>query len=331
MRLLRPLLLCLAAVTLALGVAGCGRRQDVKVVKLAHGLDHAHPVGRAMALFGQRLGELSGGRLRVDIYAGGQLGSERECVELLQLGGLGMTKVSSSGLEGFAPEFRVLGLPFLFRDEAHRWEVLDGPVGQEILRSAEGKFLVGLCYYDAGTRSFYTTKRRVERPEDLAGLKIRTQESAVAIRTVRALGASATPIAFGELYTALQQGVVDGAENNPVTFHLSRHYELCAYYTINEHTAVPDVLVFSRHLWQQLTPEEQGWVRQAALESEKFQRDLWEEATRRSLEAVRAAGVEVIVPDKAPFQRQVAALNDEIAAEQPVVGALYRRIREIHP
>lgn len=322
-------LLTLAAFA-ALG-AGCGRQHPVKVIKLAHGLDQSHPVGRAMAMFGTRLAEFSGGTLRVDIYSGGQLGSERECVELLQLGGLGMTKVSSSGLEGFAPEFRVLGLPFLFRDEEHRWAVLDGPVGKEILRAAEGKFLVGLCYYDAGTRNFYTRDRRVAAPGDLTGLKIRTQESSIAIRTVRALGASATPIAFGELYTALQQGVVDGAENNPVTFHLSRHYEICKYLTLNEHTAVPDVLIFSRHLWEQLTPQEQQWVLTAAEESERFQRGLWNEATQTALDAVRAAGVEVIVPDKVPFQQRVVTLNEEIAREQPVIGALYRRILEAHP
>jgi len=329
--MIRRYLTFLPLAVLAVILAGCGRQHPVKVIKLAHGLDNSHPVGRAMAMFGTRLAELSDGTLRVDVYSGGQLGSERECVELLQLGGLGMTKVSSSGLEGFAPEFRVLGLPFLFRDEQHRWEVLDGPVGQEILRAAEGKFLVGLCYYDAGTRNFYTRSRRIAAPEDLNGLKIRTQESSIAIRTVRALGASATPIAFGELYTALQQGVVDGAENNPVTFHLSRHYELCKYLTLNEHTAVPDVLIFSRHLWKQLTPQEQQWVLQAAKESEHYQRKLWNEATQKALDAVRAAGVEVITPDKVPFQKRVATLNEEIAREQPLVGALYRRIQEAHP
>ncbi len=324
----------LAALVLAVGavlVSGCGPARSVKVIKLAHALDPSHPVHLGMARFAARLAEKSGGRLRVDLYPSGQLGTERECVELLQLGGLGMTKASSSALEGFATEFRVFGLPFLFRDEAHRWAALDGDVGREILLAAEGKFLRGLCYYDAGTRSFYLTKRRVERPEDLAGLKIRTQESPMAIRMVRALGASATPISFGELYTALQQGVVDGAENNPPSFHLSRHYELCRHYVLSEHTAVPDVLLISTHLWRQLSAEERRWVQEAADESEQYQRRLWNEATARALDAVRAAGVEVIVPDKAPFQERVAALHGEIARELPAVGELARRIREARP
>lgn len=331
MTLRRSNALLLLGTLLAVLLAGCGPVRSVKVIKLAHALDPSHPVHLGMARFAARLAEKSGGRLRVDLYPSGQLGSERECIELLQLGGLGMTKASSSALEGFAAEFRVFGLPFLFRDEAHRWAALDAEVGREILLAAEGKFLRGLCYYDAGTRNFYTTKRRVVRPEDLAGLKIRTQESPMAIRMVRALGASATPIAFGELYTALQQGVVDGAENNPPSFHLSRHYELCRHYVLSEHTAVPDVLLISTHLWRQLTAEEQRWVQEAAGESERHQRELWNEATRRALDAVRAEGVEVIEPEKALFQERVAALHEEIARELPAVGELARRVREARP
>ena len=326
----RPaLLLCLALAGLAL--AGCSRGHHVTVIKLAHGLDASHPVHRGMAFFAERLAAKSGGTLRVDLYPGGQLGSERECVELLQLGGLGMTKASSSSLEGFVPEYRVFGLPYLFRDEAHRWAVLDGAIGREILLSSEARFLRGLCYYDAGARSFYTVNRRVASPADLAGLKIRTQESQMAFKMVRAFGASATPIAWGELYTALQQGVVDGAENNPPSFHLSRHYELCRYYTINEHSTVPDVLLISTHLWRRLSPEEQAWVQEAALESESYQRTLWREATEAALAAVQAAGVEVIRPDPAAFRERVQSVHDEVKREQPLVGELDRRIQEVRP
>jgi tripartite ATP-independent transporter DctP family solute receptor len=281
-----------------------------------------------MEFFARRVAEKSAGAIAVQVYAGGQLGSERECVELLQIGGLGMTKASSAALESFAPEYRVFGLPFLFRDDAHRWASLDGSVGRDILGAAEGRFLKGLAYYDAGTRSFYTVGRRVERPEDLAGLKIRTQESQMAFRMVRALGASATPIAWGELYTALQQGVVDGAENNPPSFHLSRHYELCRYYTLNEHTAVPDVLLISTHLWRRLSEDGRRWVQEAADESAVHQRGLWAGATEAALAAVASAGVEVIRPDKAAFRRMVAGVAAEVAREQPDIGRLLRRIEE---
>src|SRR5690606_7318352 len=154
-------------------------------------------------------------------------------------------------------------LPYLFRDDAHKVAVLDGPIGKEILTSPQAKLVRGLCYYEAGSRSFYT-KRPVRTPDDLTGLKIRVQESPMAFGLVRAFGASPTPIAYGELYTALQQGVVDGAENNPPSFHLSRHYEVCKYYTLNEHTTVPDVLIVSTHLWNSLDAQQQRWLQEAA-------------------------------------------------------------------
>lgn len=310
---------------------GCSRRADEVVIKLAHGLDQTHPVHKAMVFFGEQLAEKSGGTLRVDVYSGGQLGSERECLELLQIGGLGMTKVSSSVIEGFVPEYRVFGLPFLFRDEAHRWTVLNGPIGKEILLSSESVFLRGLCYYDAGTRSFYTTKKPVRGPDDLVGMKIRVQESPMAIAMVRALGGSPTPISWGELYTALQQGVVDGAENNPPSFHLSRHYEISKYLSLDEHTAVPDVFIMSLHLWNKLNAQQQQWVQEAADASEVYQRTLWGEATAEALAEVEKAGVEIIKPDKTLFLAQVTALQEEVTKTQPLVGDLARRIQEVQP
>ncbi|QXD14450.1 TRAP transporter substrate-binding protein [Rhodocaloribacter litoris] len=307
-------------------LAGCSGRTGVRVIKLGHGLDPTHPVHRAMEYMGERLVELSGGTMRLQIYPSQQLGTERETLELLQIGSLGMTKVSSSVLEGFVPAFQVFGLPYLFRDDTHRFAVLDGPVGQELLRRAEPFNLRGLAYYDAGSRSFYTKDRPVLTPADLAGLKIRTQESPVAIQMVRALGGSATPIAWGELYTALQQGIVDGAENNPPSFYLSRHYEVCRYYSLDEHTSVPDVLLISTLLWEDLTPQQQGWLQEAAQASAVYQRQLWQEAVEEALAAVQEAGVEVFRPDKTPFVEAVAPLYEAFRSDTLVYG-LVERIR----
>ncbi len=322
-RLLLPLLV-------AALLAGCAQQRDVTVIKLAHGLDSEHPVHKAMVYLGERLAEKSAGSMRVDVYSGGQLGTERESIELLQLGGLGMTKTSASVLEGFAAEFKVFGLPYLFRDEAHKIATLEGPIGRSILAAPTPKFVRGLCYYEAGNRSFYTKTRAVRVPADLAGLKIRVQESPMAFALIRAFGGSATPIAWGELYTSLQQGVVDGAENNPPSFHLSRHYEVCKFYTLNEHTAVPDVLLVSEHLWERLDPQQQQWLQEAADESAVVQRDLWEVATQTALDEVQKAGVEIIHPDKALFARQVASLHED-AKQDPVVGSLSQRISEVRP
>ena len=317
-------------VCVAIGLAaGCARQGEGRVLKLAHGLDPQHSVHKGMVFLGQRLAEKSGGALRVEVYASGQLGSERECLELVQLGGLAMTKVSASVLEGFAPEFKVFGLPYLFRDDAHKEAVLAGPIGREILAAPQSKFMRGLCYYDSGSRNFYT-KKPVRTPADLKGLKIRVQESPMAFALIRAFGASATPISFGELYTALQQGVVDGAENNPPSFHLARHYEVCKFYTLDEHTSVPDVVVIGTHVWNSLTPQQQKWLQEAADESAVHQHKLWDESTVTSLAAVEKAGVEIIRPDKAAFRDAVADLHTK-AQQDPIVGPLDRRIAETKP
>jgi tripartite ATP-independent transporter DctP family solute receptor len=212
----------------------------------------------------------------------------------------------------------------VFRNREHFFKVLDSEIGRELLRSTEVARLRGLGYYDAGSRSFYTKDKPINKPADLAGLKIRVQNSQTSVKMVAALGGSATPISWGELYTALQQGVVDGAENNPPSFHLSRHYEICKYFSLDEHTSVPDILLMSSRIWHDLTAEQQDWLQQAVDESVVYQRKLWQQATNEALEAVRAAGVEVIIPDKVPFQDAVIAMKADYDGTD--VGDLITRI-----
>lgn len=306
-------------------MTGCGDDDETTVIKLAHGLSPTHPVHRAMEFMAQRVAEKSEGRMRIDLYPSEQLGSERECVELLQIGSLGMTKVSSSVLEGFVPEQKVFSLPYLFHDEAHRSRVLGGAIGKRLLLAGQEYWVRGLCYYDAGSRSFYTKNKPILTPDDLAGLKIRTQESPTSIEMVKALGGSPTPIAWGELYTALQQGIVDGAENNPPSFFLSRHYEVCQYYSLDEHTSVPDVLLISTKVWDDLTPEEQRILQEAADESAEHQKTLWREATEQALAEVQKAGVEIFHPDKEPFEERVQSLYESYRSQPEV----YNLIQEI--
>ena len=213
--------------------------------------------------------------MKIKIYPNQQLGSERECLELLQIGSLDMTKVSGAVLENFAPKLKIFGLPFSFKDKTHLFKVLDGPIGKELLQESEKYWLKGIGFYDSGSRSFYTKNKPIEKPIDLKGLKIRVQESVSAFQMVEQLGASPTPISWGELYTALQQGVVDGAENNPPSFYLSKHYEVCKYYSINEHTSIPDVLIVSTHFWNRLSDKEKEWLQKSIDQSIPFQRKLW--------------------------------------------------------
>jgi tripartite ATP-independent transporter DctP family solute receptor len=306
---------------------GCGKTRKTTVIKLAHGLDPTHPVHKAMEFLASRLDELSAGGMRIDIYPSEQLGSERECLELLQIGSLDMTKVSCSVLEGFVPSMSILSLPFIFRDEDHRFTILEGEIGKNLLLDGEKYWLRGLCYYDAGTRSFYTKDRPILSPNDLAGLKIRTQESPTSIRMVQALGGSPTPIAWGELYSALQQGVVDGAENNPPSFHLSRHYEVCKYYSLDEHTGVPDVLLISTKSWEDLSEDSRILLQKAADESALLQKKLWKEATQEALEQVQKAGVEIFYPDKSVFAGRVQSMYEELK-DRPEIFTIIERIRK---
>ncbi len=317
---------CVACLVVSVAFLGCGKKDKVKVLKLAHGLNTEHPVHKAMEFLAEKVAEKSGGSMRVDIYPSEQLGTEKECLERLQMGSLAMTKTSSSPMESFVEEMKVLGLPYIFRDKEHYWNVLLGDIGKELLAAGEKKRLKGLCFYDAGARSFYTVKKAVETPEDLKGLKIRVQQSPIAMQLVEAMGASPTPIAWGELYTSLQQGVVDGAENNPPSLYTSKHYEICKYYSLDEHTMPPDILLISTRTWGQLSEEQQKILQEAVDESVTEQRRLWAEFEKKSMDEVKAAGVKIITPDKGPFRESVKPMLD---AQPENIRALVKRIGEV--
>ncbi len=314
--------------TVLIVTTSCHTLSDTKTIKLAHGLSVTHSVHQAMEKMGEDLLVLSGGKLALEIYPSQQLGTERQSLELLQIGSLDMTKVSAGVLENFAPKMKIFGIPFLFRDREHSFEVLDGPIGKQLLDDGTKYWLKGLGYYDAGSRSFYTKERPVHSPEDLEGLKIRVMESVSAMNMVRALGGSPTPISWGELYTSLQQGVVDGAENNPPSFYLSKHYEVCKYYSLDEHTVLPDVLIASTHLWKRLSEKERKWVQQAVDNSVIHQRKLWAESEAEALSEVQKAGVEIIRPDKQIFQNQVADLYAKYK-DQPEIYQIIREIQSL--
>lgn len=309
-------------------ISGCSRQDSVTAIKLAHGLDISHPVHKGMVYFAEQVAERSNGQMRIDIYPSGQLGSERQCLELLQIGSLGMTKVSAAVLENFAPRMKVLGLPYLFRDDEHAWAVLNGPIGKDLLLEAQNYWLRGVCFYDAGSRSFYTKDRPINSPEDLDGLKVRVMNSQTAMQMVKALGGAPTPISFGELYTALQQGVVDGAENNPPSFYTSRHYEVCKYYSIDEHSTVPDVMLIGTNTWERLTAQEQTWLQEAADASVGYQREVWAASEQEALDAVKAAGVQINYPDKSPFAARVEDIYERYK-DDPEIYELIQQIQAV--
>ncbi|WP_020526811.1 TRAP transporter substrate-binding protein [Flexithrix dorotheae] len=315
--------------TVLLGMQSCGGKQGgVRTLKLAHTLNTQHSVHKAMLLMAEKVKEKSGGKLELEVYHSAQLGTESQCLELLQIGSLAMTKVSAAVMESFAPSYKVLGLPYIFKNKEHMFNVQDGPIGKKILQDGEEAWLRGLCFFDAGSRSFYTKSNPIESPDDLKGLKIRVMKSITANKMVSAMGAAPMPISFGELYTALQQGVVDGAENNPPSFYLSKHYEVCKYYSIDEHSSVPDVLLISTVIWDRLSDEEKTWIQEAANECVPAQRKFWEESEAESLKAVQEAGVKVNYPKKEPFSERVSDMYDSYKSD-PKIYNLIQEIRAL--
>jgi tripartite ATP-independent transporter DctP family solute receptor len=317
-----PLLLLLLSLTLYLR----GGHTSVQVLRLAHALNEQHPVHLGMQAFADELSRLSNGTLRVELYADGKLGNERELLELLQIGSVAMTKVSAGQLEAFAPEFALFSLPYLFDDGAHFWRFAQSPPAQAMLRSAERYRLRGLTFYDAGARSFYFARalqRQVRHPDDLRGLALRVMPSQSAMAMVETLGAKPVPIPFGELYTALDTGAVDGAENNAPSLYSSRQYEVASSYSLNAHTTLPDVLVIGQGTWQRLGPEQQAWVQSAAAHSALRQREFWQQAEAESLRAMREKNFTIVADvDRAAFRSRVAPVYQRTEFQLPAIQAL---------
>lgn len=313
--------------SIMISAVSCRREGKVKVLNLAHSLPRTHPVHQGILSFQSALDEKSAGTLKIKIFPDGQLGSEREVLELLQIGSVALTKVSAAIMSNFVPEYHVLGVPYLFRDKEHQFKVLEGAIGKSILEKGDQFWLRGLCYYDAGSRSFYTKSKAIRTPDDLKGLKIRVMNNQMSINMVNALGASATPMAYGELYTAIQQGVVDGAENNPPSFVSSNHYEVSKFYTLDQHSAVPDVLLISTKYWNKLSDRERQWVQEAADESSQAQKKFWNESVEKSMKKAVASGVEIIIPDKSLFADQSKSVLEDFKKEFPELSTIVSQIK----
>ena len=319
------IVILLALLVLWFIFGGRKSNRNVCILRLAHCLNTSHPVHKTLEYMAERIKEKSNGRLIVQIFPSEQLGTEKESIEALQLGYLSMTKTSTAPMESFVPKIRIFGIPYLFEDSVHFWKVMLGPIGRELLEAGTKKGLKGLCYYDAGARSFYA-KREIRSPADLKGLKIRVMESVMAMQMIEAMGGSPTPISWGELYTSLDQGVVDAAENNPPSFETSRHFEICKYYILDEHVRIPDMLLISAKVWQSLSADQQQILQEAVDESVEYNRQLWKQAEQASLAKVAAGGVTIIRPDKKPFQQAVQSMWKKY--EDTELGALIQQIKE---
>ena len=298
------------------------------IIKVSHGLPDTHPVQEALLAMAAEVEDKTNGDIKFEIHANAELGSEKDNVEQLQIGALGMAKVSASALEAFAPVYEAFSVPYIFNSEEHYFKVMDGQIAEDVFMSTADKGFVALTWLDSGARSFYTKDTPINTPEDLKGLMIRTMDSPMAFQMMDAFGGSATTIPISDVFTAIQSGVIDGAENNPTAMTLG-HGEVAKCYSFDEHTRIPDIIVISTKIWNQMSAEQQQIVKEAANKVKEDYKVLWAANVADAIERAKSEyGVVFNYPDKAPFQEAVKPIYEKLAAEEPEVWAVCTKIQE---
>lgn len=311
----------------ALALAASAGIAGAATLKLNHNNPPDHPVHISMQIMADRVEELTNGDVRIQIFPNAQLGTQRESMELVQNCALEMARSNASELEAFEESYSALNLPYIFASEEHFNTVITGDIGQDILNASVDQGFRGVAFYTEGARSFYAQKP-ILSPDDLKGVKVRVQPSPSAIRMVELLGGNPTPISWGELYSALQQGVVDAAENNPTALTTARHGEVVSDFSMDEHTMIPSVVVISNCAWDGLTAEQQAAMRTAALDSMAAHREAWNAASDAAIDEAKATlNVSVHSVDKAPFAAAVLPMHEEVAAKSDNLSDLITRIK----
>jgi tripartite ATP-independent transporter DctP family solute receptor len=325
------LLVGVAALLLGL-IGGPALAADQKTILKASDVHpEGYPTVQAVENMGKKLEEATGERLGIQMYASMQLGGEKEAIEQAQVGALQLARVSVGTLGPVVDDLNVFNLPFLFRDTAHMEKVIDGPVGQELLdkvTSNPNTRLIGLAWMDAGARSLYDTKRPIKSIDDLKGLKVRVMGNPMFVDMMNALGGNGVAMGYDQVFSALQTGVVDGAENNPPSFVFDNHYQVAKYYTLTEHLIVPEILVFSRATWDGLSKDDQALIKKLAREAQLDERQLWKKVEAEAMAKMKASGIEVdTVGDKTPFQNAVKPVWDKYGAKY---ADLIKRIQAVN-
>ncbi|PPC78108.1 hypothetical protein WH50_22695 [Pokkaliibacter plantistimulans] len=296
---------------------------DKITLKLAHNLDNSHVVSQALEAMAKEVEKESGGSIRMRIYPGGQMGGPRETIELMQNGALDMTKGSASEIEPFAKPFALFSLPYLFTSQEQFNKVIYGDIGREMMQIPKDKGFVALAAYQAGSRSFYA-KKPIHSPADLKGLKIRVVATPTTLKMIELLGGAPTPIPFGEVYTALQQGVIDAAENNEPSYYQTRHAEVAKYYAEDGHTMVPDYLLISTQTWNKLDDKQKQILTTAAQHSETYEAKLWDEVVADSRKKAEADGSQFIQVDKKAFRDALAPLYEDFRKDPEIAPWLQK-------
>jgi tripartite ATP-independent transporter DctP family solute receptor len=287
-----------------------------------------YPTVQAVRHMGEELSKATGGKHSIKVFSKSALGNEKDTIEQTKLGAIAMTRVNVAPMNNICPATMVPTMPFLFRSTEHMRKVLDGAIGEEILKDCEAQGFVGLAFYDSGARSIYTVKKPIKTLADAKGLKVRVQQSDLWVSLLEAMGANATPMPYGEVYTALKTGLVDAAENNYPSYESSRHFEVAKYYNKTEHSMAPEILLFSKKVWDTLSADEQKQIRVAAKESVTYMRKLWDERETKSLAIVKAGGAEIVDVDKASFQNAMKPVYDKFLKD-PKLQDMVKRINAV--
>jgi tripartite ATP-independent transporter DctP family solute receptor len=321
-------LTCAASIGLAAVGPAVGQTKMVLKATDVHPL--GYPTVEAVERMGKKLEAATNGRLSIQMFPSMQLGGEKEMIEQAQLGALQLARISVGPMGTLVPEMNVFNLPFVFRDAKHMEAVIDGPIGDEILKKLSDHptaNLIGLCWMNSGTRNVYNSKRPINTPEDLKGLKIRMMGNPLFVDTMNSLGGSGVAMGFDQLINAMQTGVVDGAENNPPSFTSGQHYRYAKFYSNTGHLMIPELLVFSKRTWQTLSKEDQDLIMKLAKEAQQEQRKLWYEREAEALKQMKEAGVQINdVKDKKAFQDLVRPVWDKYGAQHK---ALIERIQTV--
>ena len=287
-----------------------------------------YPNTIALDNFAQLLDQKSGGQMKLKMYHAGTLGSQPDAIEQVRLGGLEVANFSLGPLGPVVPEANVVSLPFIFKDPDHAFRVLDGKAGDMIKEGMAKKGLVSLAWYDGGARSFYNSKKPINTPADVAGMKVRVMNNDLYSGMIKALGGNPSPMAFSEVYQSLKTGVVDGAENNWPSYESTGHYEVAKYYSLSQHLIIPETLCINAAVWDKLSADEQKILKEAAEESAVLQRKLWKERSKASEEKVLAGGaVFNAIPDKSAFQAAMKPVYEKYLAENPDLRPLVELIQ----
>jgi tripartite ATP-independent transporter DctP family solute receptor len=278
----------------------------------------AHPMYRSDVYFGKLVGQKTKGEVEVQNFASSQLGKGRDAIESCQMGTLEMTETMTANVSAFASAFDVFTLPFIFRDKDHLYKVMDGPIGQGLLKELIKVNLIGLYYYDSGSRSFYNSKKPIRVVEDLKGMKIRVPQATLMIDTINAMGAGAVPVEYAEVYSSLQQGVIDGAENSPIAYYHMKHFEVAKYFSLTHHFRTPDIVLMGLKFWQKLPQEYQTAIMEAAREASLYERKLWQAEEDQTVQSLTAAGVKINeISDFGPFRERVKPVWEKYRGRLP--------------